>query len=640
MATPSPFSLAGSQKPKLCKYFFLKRSFSLERRSHLSNRLRGERIATKGSRKSASAEAPPCREDLAGKGSPLAPLSRVRVLDLARSRLTSDRLLFYDRAESCWGQPVRARKRKRSWWDTLQQVTTAGATAYEPMGSKRKGAGLAPAPALVLLCLLAIAALACRLRARKSWELVLDSQSRSRENELTLQGRASEIERKEKEIRDVEKSIRDAEKALAQLEERLDQVRRLECTSERATFVERAKARLIEAKRARKEWAERETAAANETYVSEAKSRSLGTAELQGRIAVLEADRKALVKDIAEVHGRLVVGRFLVSDEPASVISFVKRVLSSPLHAETDREGGSRASGKLGNPLRYAGSFVYNLQVCAPENEKILLPRNGGRAIPIGVASKDLRRLIPKKDPFLYPNPVVYETCAVVGNSGLHLVHSNGPAIDAHAAVIRINAGTTKGFENFVGSRTDLRILSGANFGRFGGQEVVLQQVEDEDTLKRFVDHKRAFPASRVFMVSTEFFAHVERELAEPASTGLFAIFFALQRCEKVTAFGFLNTRAEGIPHHYFDAQGGGGEPREASMIVELARRSKNRLEIAEPCNRPYDLAECANCPKGSKCVEGRPYPVPLPGHCIEETDHTIRECADDTDCPGATFCT
>ena len=227
-----------------------------------------------------------------------------------------------------------------------------------------------------------------------------------------------------------------------------------------------------------------------------------------------------------------------------------------------------------------------------------------------------------------------------MGNSGLHLVHSNGPAIDAHAAVIRINAGTTKGFENFVGSRTDLRILSGANFGRFGGQEVVLQQVEDEDTLKRFVDHKRAFPASRVFMVSTEFFAHVERELAEPASTGLFAIFFALQRCEKVTAFGFLNTRAEGIPHHYFDAQGGGGEPREASMIVELARRSKNRLEIAEPCNRPYDLAECANCPKGSKCVEGRPYPVPLPGHCIEETDHTIRECADDTDCPGATFCT
>ena len=139
-----------------------------------------------------------------------------------------------------------------------------------------------------------------------------------------MQGRASEIERKEKEIRDVEKSIRDAEKALAQLEERLDQVRRLECTSERATFVERAKARLIEAKRARKEWAERETAAANETYVSEAKSRSLGTAELQGRIAVLEADRKALVKDIAEVHGRLVVGRFLVSDEPAAVISFVK----------------------------------------------------------------------------------------------------------------------------------------------------------------------------------------------------------------------------------------------------------------------------------------------------------------------------
>lgn len=51
-----------------------------------------------------------------------------------------------------------------------------------------------------------------------------------------------------------------------------------------------------------------------------------------------------------------------------------------------------------------------------------------------------------------------WATCAVVGSSGALLHHEHGKEIDSAAAVFRINAAPTRGFQTHVGSRTSIRI--------------------------------------------------------------------------------------------------------------------------------------------------------------------------------------
>jgi hypothetical protein len=53
-----------------------------------------------------------------------------------------------------------------------------------------------------------------------------------------------------------------------------------------------------------------------------------------------------------------------------------------------------------------------------------------------------------------------------------------GAAIDAHAAVIRINGAPTVGFEELVGSKTTLRLVNRHHFGFYeSDKEVVLQHI-------------------------------------------------------------------------------------------------------------------------------------------------------------------
>ena len=51
--------------------------------------------------------------------------------------------------------------------------------------------------------------------------------------------------------------------------------------------------------------------------------------------------------------------------------------------------------------------------------------------------------MLPRQDPFIKPSRVVYDSCAVVGSSGMHLFHRRGDFIDSHEAVIRFNAAPT-----------------------------------------------------------------------------------------------------------------------------------------------------------------------------------------------------
>jgi len=48
---------------------------------------------------------------------------------------------------------------------------------------------------------------------------------------------------------------------------------------------------------------------------------------------------------------------------------------------------------------------------------------------------------------------------AIVGNSGSVLEHDHGKLIDSHDTIIRFNEAPVKGFERFVGGKTDKRYL-------------------------------------------------------------------------------------------------------------------------------------------------------------------------------------
>ncbi|XP_019621879.1 PREDICTED: beta-galactoside alpha-2,6-sialyltransferase 2-like [Branchiostoma belcheri] len=55
---------------------------------------------------------------------------------------------------------------------------------------------------------------------------------------------------------------------------------------------------------------------------------------------------------------------------------------------------------------------------------------------------------------------VHYNTCAVVGSGHGSRLHTYGREIDGHDAVLRFNCAPTEKFEEFVGSRTDIRLIN------------------------------------------------------------------------------------------------------------------------------------------------------------------------------------
>lgn len=84
-------------------------------------------------------------------------------------------------------------------------------------------------------------------------------------------------------------------------------------------------------------------------------------------------------------------------------------------------------------------------------------PRFRNSSLPIDRACRELYKLVPAKDP---TRSKVYSSCALVGNSGVMLVAKQGKAIDAHDMVFRFNGAPTKGLEEYVGSRTDFRLVN------------------------------------------------------------------------------------------------------------------------------------------------------------------------------------
>ncbi|KAK3236864.1 hypothetical protein CYMTET_53022 [Cymbomonas tetramitiformis] len=89
--------------------------------------------------------------------------------------------------------------------------------------------------------------------------------------------------------------------------------------------------------------------------------------------------------------------------------------------------------------------------------------------------SREMLRATPPVDSF---EGRMYERCAVVGNSGLLRHYHFGAEIDSHDLVLRFNLAPTKTFGEFVGSRTDMRLLNTLHLGKHEADELGVQQMQ------------------------------------------------------------------------------------------------------------------------------------------------------------------
>ena len=272
----------------------------------------------------------------------------------------------------------------------------------------------------------------------------------------------------------------------------------------------------------------------------------------------------------------------------------------------------------------------------------------------ITALTADLLPHMPAADPL---RGRVYESCAVVGNSGLTMVYDEGAAIDAHDAVIRFNAAPTKprpgragaegqrdveaDFSRHVGRRTTFRFVNTQHIPWHEGGELRLQQVQSMQGLWRYLEYKRAHPEARLLPFATDLTRHVSSSVPNLPTGGYFAVIFALQTCVRVSVYGFHWRPGHAIPHHYFNSE----EPtRGKDMIHDYGREADNIRALAaaglvtlrQPCVAGCEAESgvpCgAACSPGSACAcgQGAPTPVALPGYCHARLNFTCF-----VKCPG-----
>ncbi|KAI2585223.1 ST6 N-acetylgalactosaminide alpha-2,6-sialyltransferase 2, partial [Homo sapiens] len=161
--------------------------------------------------------------------------------------------------------------------------------------------------------------------------------------------------------------------------------------------------------------------------------------------------------------------------------------------------------------------------------------------------------------------------CAVVGNGGILNGSRQGPNIDAHDYVFRLNGAVIKGFERDVGTKTSFygftvntmknSLVSYWNLGFTSvpqGQD--LQYIFIPSDIRDYVMLRSAILGVPVpegldkgdrFLKSKLINTHFG-DLYMP-STGALMLLTALHTCDQVSAYGFITSNYWKFSDHYFE---------------------------------------------------------------------------------------
>lgn len=224
----------------------------------------------------------------------------------------------------------------------------------------------------------------------------------------------------------------------------------------------------------------------------------------------------------------------------------------------------------------------------------------------IGKLTRQSRVHLPDEDPL---GSVVFETCAIVGSSGILLKHSHGADIDSHDVVFRFNSATTKGFEKSVGAKTTHRITNSRNYGfREYDSECVVQHMRNEMSLVKMFKKRAKYPGLNLYGVHPQLHGWVDKSFSFLVTSGLFGALIAAHKCASVDLYGFQVSRHHGVQYHYYNAadepaneERDGDEWLAVKSLVE-----SGILRFADPCIiECHDSArECLTCQEQSGDAE------------------------------------
>jgi len=184
-----------------------------------------------------------------------------------------------------------------------------------------------------------------------------------------------------------------------------------------------------------------------------------------------------------------------------------------------------------------------------------------------------------------------YEMCAVISSSGVLRRHHHGKEIDAAQMVLRFNTAPTDGFERFVGTRDDVRVLNsqiagkilynkslpGDGFNSDGSQ----LQLKNSTTFVAFVNkfseaqewenikkkhpdldlhwgdygmHVALTQIIRRIYTDEDWYGLTPEASDWLVTTGAVGMLLALDACDEVRAYGMADSNASrNWPYHYFD---------------------------------------------------------------------------------------
>ena len=181
-------------------------------------------------------------------------------------------------------------------------------------------------------------------------------------------------------------------------------------------------------------------------------------------------------------------------------------------------------------------------------------------------------------------------SCAVVSTAGYQSIFTNGALIDSMGYVIRVGVGPVAGFEGYVGSRTDLRIIRHSTYdGKRGDVHtdpnddlfIIHDKFRSDrwpswlyrDKKELMTREKPHWEVRRPNDASNTRLAHClphKRDL----STGMWAILLLseLTLCRELFLFGFMGHLYPYTPYHYFSR---GVENENASVNEHYKSRAQ-----------------------------------------------------------------